>query len=396
MTMIEERIEQDLSRVPEPPALDTLRRRLARRRARHGIVAGVALVSVGAVGAVAASTRDDTSRVRTIPSTAASPTTRGALATERVDAFVLWDRGGELVASDPRTGRDVFTVPCDSCAGSAFVVDGGTIVDDGDVVHLLHADGTLQPLGAGYRAFPGVDGRAFYVVQQGERTIEQWDTTGRRLGGPWDVPEKYELSGRVFGVAGRAVANGVVVQTTENDSDHALAVWSPVTGTIDVIGQNRWGVIDTYTAPGASTSVVAWIRAGCATPGCDIVLTDTASGESRTVRAPDGFHGFFYGGAFSPDGRLLAAFPSTVPAPVDPGVGVAVVDVADATVSVVRDVHLGTGEPYALVGWSPSGDWLFFSNHSTPYIHRRGTADAVQLDMDFGEYATWFGVAARD
>jgi hypothetical protein len=186
---------------------------------------------------------------------------------------------------------------------------------------------------------------------------------------------------------------GILVETQENATDHTLALWNPRTNALRRIGNARWDVIDTYTAPGATSSTIAWIHGGCATVGCDLALTDTATWRTRTIAAPTGHYGYWLGGAFSPDGRQLATFAGTVPTPNNPAVDLTIIDVATSRATPIRHAHLAVGEPSALAGWSPSGAWLFFSSYGPPLAHRQGTNDATTLPFNFGGLARIFLVA---
>lgn len=399
MNTFDRALRDDLGTAPSPPALGALRTRVRRRRARRRI-ATVALATAVATGVVVGVTSlsngsGDTRRDRVV---AAGGGTARALRSERVDARLAWlDRDGIAIA-DARTGRVLHRVPgtgplsCRMCF-VGFTVGRDVVFGDGSNIRLVSPNGAARTLAPGRFAFPAADAQSIYVVPDADGSaVERWDLHGHKVGGPWRLPSGYVLSS-ASGFAARAVVGGVIVETAENGTDHRLAIWTPSTNALRVIGQNRWDVIDTYTAPGAATSTIAWIEPGCAFPGCAIALTDSATGATRTIAPPPGHTGFFIGGAFSPDGRLLAVFPSTTPAPpsgrpvANPSLDLAVIDVASGNVTAVRDSHLFMGEPIGQAAWSPSGDWLFFGVGDRILVHRSGTDDAVPLPMRFSPSA---------
>jgi hypothetical protein len=354
------------------------RRLVRRRRLGRALVALVAVVA--SVAGVGVWRSDRGLSRRTIVTT---PSTTPGLASRSIDAALLWSDGRGLVLGDPNTGHTtrISNDRFDMFLFSARVRDGlvfGSAL--GPSARLL-PDDTVRSVGPG-APFAAADGESVFLSMSAT-SLEQVDPGGARVGGPWQVPTGYELSGKDFGLPGRAVAGGLLVQTADNNSDHTFAIWNPRTNSLRAIGHNRWGVIDTYTAPGASTSLIAWIRSGCATPGCSIALTDTATGRTLDVPAPAGHYGYFYGGAFSPDGRHLAVFASTVAKPVDPAVDLTIVDTATAKATLVQHAHLSVGEPDATADWSPSGDWVFFSSFGDVFAYRTGTTSAVPLPFHF-------------
>jgi hypothetical protein len=123
-------------------------------------------------------------------------------------------------------------------------------------------------------------------------------------------------------------------------------------------------------------------------------LSDLASGRDRVVAPPTaGATWLIYGplgrseccwelGAFSPDGRALAAF-TTVAGPDDPGL--AVVDVERATAAAVPGSH--DAIPVSCQGclsWALRGDWVFYLGVWPWQISafRLGSASASLLAVD--------------
>ena len=91
-----------------------------------------------------------------------------------------------------------------------------------------------------------------------------------------------------------------------------LGLWDPSTGTVRMLGRianGDDGLIAVTTSPDGHAGLVAAFPASCGTvPGFRCIkITRTATGSAVTVRSPSRY-GFGTGGAFSADGRWLAAF----------------------------------------------------------------------------------------
>ena len=200
-------------------------------------------------------------------------------------------------------------------------------------------------------------------------------TTGKNLGGPWTVPSGYALTDPP-----RSTASGIVVATViaapispsaSLTASPTLAIWNPMTGSIGHVLDLAASFIDTTTADGHTT--VAWLRAlrgHCFYPAgdCQLVLTDLTTGLDRVIALPPGGLGFIGGGAFSPDGKTLAAFihPDHI---LGPGLNgqvmkLVIIDVATGTVRPVPGSLAEYGEPYGFATWSPDGRWMFFGGFS--------------------------------
>ncbi len=143
---------------------------------------------------------------------------------------------------------------------------------------------------------------------------------------------------------------------------------------MSVIGDAR-KVIDTWTAPGAATSRVAYTGGNCKSDYCDLHIADTATNTSRVITAGSG--GYLGGGAFSPDGRHLAAF-EEIPSR---RLGrLVVVDVDRGTVKRVLKATISFGEPYGFADWSPTGASVYFGgNGNHLFVYRLAARAAVEL-----------------
>lgn len=109
------------------------------------------------------------------------------------------------------------------------------------------------------------------------------------------------------------------------------------------------GLIAATTPPGGQAGLVAMFPASCGVvPGFRCIrITGTATGTGVTVRSPTRY-GFGAGGAFSADGRWLAAFAVTNPGNGHAGPAAQLVIVASAY--LVNTVTLAKRAVYFLPG----------------------------------------------
>lgn len=176
--------------------------------------------------------------------------------------------------------------------------------------------------------------------------------------GPYEI-ERVDLSGRHLShaiVPGGArpvavLANNLVIQ----QPDRSLWVFDP-NGT--VFGRSLGTAASVL---GSSGVTLAWVGS-CSR--CPIHITNVSQNRDVTVAAPSGSSGWTGTGALAPDGSSLAAF--AAPAGSDnPTTGPQLVIIDVATGHVVRAFPGGPGDLTVNLGraaWTPSGDWLFFSN----------------------------------
>ena len=146
-----------------------------------------------------------------------------------------------------------------------------------------------------------------------------------------------------------------------------LAVWTPETGRVKVIGRNL-DITDTYTPRDASYSLLAWTSHGM------LGITNTSTLATLTVRNPRRY-GFTYGGlfssgAFSPDGTRLAVFVNTTN-PQDPyATPYSVLGIVNTTTGALRLVHathLVTTEDVGWARWLPAGNRLIAGAEAGSY-----------------------------
>ncbi len=269
-----------------------------------------------------------------------------------------------------RIGRPIMW--CGDCA----------IVRSGNSLFTGEADGIYRLDPPQYRAtkiangqfvFPAaVPDRLFVasgspVEPQGDN-VDLITTTGKNLGGPWRAPDGYSITSPP-----RATTEGIVVQKViapispsappRLSAPPTLAIWNPRTGSIGHVLDLGASLIDTTTADGHSS--VAWLRelrGHCFSPGgdCQLVLTDLTTGLDRLIAPPGGLK-FIDGGAFSPDGKTLAAFTlANHENWNNDTMQLALIDVGTGQVSPVGKSTGQFGEPKGFATWSPSGQWIFF------------------------------------
>lgn len=248
--------------------------------------------------------------------------------------LVAWvDDNGGLHAGDLATGRQRLvatvradpTVPLVSAGGRIYWVDTGGEYLPGygywpDVVRSLDlATGKIRGVAPGQAVFASPDGRHVFIAWTGTDLIEvPADGSGpaRQLTVPrgWFVAGNGGVAGGGPGDLGVA-GDGILVQSTgyqESPGPALLGLWDPRTGTVRVLGpmaNGDDGLIASATPPGGHAGQVATFPASCGiVPGFRCIkITDTATGSGVTVRSPSRY-GFGIGGAFSADGRWLAAF----------------------------------------------------------------------------------------
>jgi hypothetical protein len=136
----------------------------------------------------------------------------------------------------------------------------------------------------------------------------------------------------------------------------------------------------------ASPAAVAWQAVdGC--PGnaeCPLHITDMANGKDRVVAPVPGHAGFIGGGAFSPDGRLLAAFVSAGP---DIGRTGAVANAPEAqlvlideggSIATPSNAVVPVAEPAGAAVWST--DHVFFGG-TAGVIHTYAPGDTQAITL---------------
>jgi hypothetical protein len=351
------------------------------------------ILTIGAVGVVLVAVavvwlRSSDSHPAAVVSPPPVGRSQDALAAVGIDAVLSYVDATGVVSVDPVSGNSLHPGAPFGCESCPSVRVGSTAyASDGDTIHALDAESLLPRVFVEGRAvFPGVDGESLFVVTKDD-VVEQRSLTGELIGEPHALSPPMRLP-----QVPRAVVDGVLVELGLNGPSDS-AIWNPATGETRSITM-AWQVIDTYTAPGATSSTIAWLGNECGSGkgiGCSLNFTDSATLQTVGVGVPDGFAQYFGGGGFSPDGRELAVFLSRTNAAVAPAAELAIVDVTHPTATagvsatppaVVSGSEVVLGEPRGFAVWTPDGRWVVFGGASgTLLAHREGTADAVQLDV---------------
>jgi hypothetical protein len=152
-----------------------------------------------------------------------------------------------------------------------------------------------------------------------------------------------------------------------------LAVWEPRTGR----RRHRFDTASPVTMMAVTGRTVAWVE------GSTLRLGDLAGGPGRLVAAPAGSDGFAPAGAFSPDGRVLAAVTrggdATRPA-------LALVTVARASAAPVAGSEGALADRCSpCVTWTAAGDWVFFNRLGPGFgigAYRLDRPRAVTVPLD--------------
>jgi hypothetical protein len=283
---------------------------------------------------------------------------RPAVLTEATAASLLL--GGEdgllRVDLDARRVRPVF-LPV-GAAGA----DGGLVQRDGMVVAVrggaaYAASGRPGPAAAwlgpaSYALASAAPGRVWLVEQTGDP--DRWYRVREvALGGP----AKLERSMRSRVVArgnlplGRrpvaGVPGGLLVDVVGPDG--GLAVWDLRAGRL----RQRLHAGSPVGFVAARGRLVAWVE------GSTLHLGDLATGQDRVVAPPAGSDGFTSAGAFSPDGRVLAAV-TRVGFSTRPALALVRLDAAAAT-RVAGSEGALSDRCSPCLAWAPGGDWVFFN-----------------------------------
>jgi hypothetical protein len=312
------------------------------------------------------------------PVAAAAVATRPAPLAEATGAsLILGGDGGLLrVDLDRRRVRPVPLPPGAAEADNGLVERDGVVVAVRGGVAYAAAGGPGRPatrLGpASYALASAAPGRVWLVTETGDpdrwSRLREVDLRGLAATGAAPVARGVLPLGRrpVAGVPG-----GLLVD--EVGAGGGLAVWDPETGRLG----RRLAAGATLTAVAARGRAVAWVE------GSALHLGDLTTGRDRVVAAPPGTDGYAAPGAFSPDGRTLAAVTrsgfSTRPA-------LALVAVDRATAARVAGSEGALSDRCSpCLAWAPAGDWVFFSRLGPGFgigAYRLGRPRAVTVPVD--------------
>jgi hypothetical protein len=338
-----------------------------RRRRRRRLAAGVAglLLAGSAAAGLITAWPGDGARTHHGHSGAAAPRAPGVTLPPSRVAWV--DDIGQLHIGDLATGTQQVVATVDASPADPMIVAGGRLYwaavnqNAAPVREYDIATGRIGYLARGNSVFASADGRHLYIVQTGTSLIEL-PADGIGAARQLALPAGWHMSGLL---GNWSVAGGIVVYSSASDasSTSLLAVWSPATGTVKIIGRGL-DVIDAYTPRGARYSLLAWTPAGCL-QHCPVGITNTFTLAGLTVHGPSR-HGFTYGGlftsgAFSPDGTRLAVFLNATN-PQDPSrepvSELAIVNTRTGALRLVRAARFGTYEDAGWARWLPGGHRL--------------------------------------
>jgi hypothetical protein len=331
---------------------------------------------------------------------------------------LVWIASGGLHLGNPIQGTDRVIAEVDATAARLVAIGsrvyffrrGGpdiSTANGGNRIAVLDiGSGRVHSLGAGINLTTTTDGRDLLVALDPFHLVTL-SPTGARLSPVWTVPSGYTLNTYASQHPLAAVAGGIAIESTHpspTSGAYVLAIWYPSRGTIRVLGHDAF-VIGSYTRPGANHSVLAWIDGNGA--GADfnrLAITDTATMTTRLVSSPlsgvfslpvqqygsnvaEFGSNFLGGGAFSPDGRQLAAFVSAFRPHDWPNAQLVLVNPNTGSVQLIANTLIQIGEPAGWATWSPTGSDLFGGSYREgPVIQafalKTGETQATPLTFD--------------
>jgi hypothetical protein len=234
--------------------------------------------------------------------------------------------------------------------------------------------GRVRPFASGAVVFNAVGSTDVFVDLNDPDSFEslaRYDLSGKLLQSYTYPAGWYLFDTEGLGTSSSVLANGQLLLRTlpAPGSQPALskplrlAVWTPATGQLRVLGDTSF-MVATYTDAGTGHSLIAWLPWTCATlPDCRLQLTDLASGVTRRISSPLGF-GFDMRGGFSAGGRRLAAFARTNSGGYNPETRLALIDVATGSLRLVPGATIEIGEGVAWAQWLPGTDRLMVGGNS--------------------------------
>jgi hypothetical protein len=169
----------------------------------------------------------------------------------------------------------------------------------------------------------------------------------------WQLPAGYQAVAQT--------GSGILV----DDISGELRTLNLASGQLGPLLGRAATLIDTHL------DTVAWrASVGCDSGECPLHITDATTGADRVVAPPPGHHGFLDGGAFSPDGTMLAAFVSAPPT-TSPRSELVVIDVATSIIHPVANGEFQIREPRGAAVWTPDATTVFFSGNNGPMLAYR-------------------------
>jgi hypothetical protein len=375
-------------------------RRRRRRIAATAIVAAVVAVSTTAVALTQGGgshaqppVRQQSAPKPTVTLPGSSPRIAWVDYSDRVHIGSLKTGEERVVASGPEASNSSTTQMVTS--GNMLFWDTGRGVFYNKATKLAQAfdatvmvydtvTGRTRSFAPGYQVFNAVDSTDVFVDTDGAGHLVRYTLDGRvvaqlTLPSGWFLPDPFGLG------SSPALAHGEILVQSQPPGQAAsagakssrLAVWTPTTGNIRVLGDLSF-MVATYTDGRGSDSLVAWLPGSCQTnQNCPLQLTDLGSATTRQIRSPYGF-GFDMRGSFSPDGRQLAAFTRTNSGGYNPETRLALINVATGNLRPVLGATIAIGEGVGWAQWLPgsqviSGGMCAAIAAETDCFHTDGT-----------------------
>ena len=406
---------------PESDAAQVLFREARQRRRRRWLVVVIAVAAFVLVGTTAGFMASGGGTAPSSPSTlrATPPTVGQNHSVLPGTTEVVWFASGGLHLGNPSQGSDRVVAQLNAAAPRLVSIgsrvyffqrgspDVSALNGGNRIAELDTGSGRVHSLGAGINLTTTTDGRDLLVALDPSHLVEL-SPTGARLSPVWTVPSGYTLNTYASQHPLAAVAGGIAVESARPASltsgAYVLAIWYPTRGTIRVLGRDAF-VIGSYTPPGANHSLLAWIDGSGA--GVDVnrlAITDTATMTTRLISSPlsgvfssavqqygsdvgEFGSNFVGGGAFSPDGRQLAAFVSAFRPHDWPNAQLVLVNPSTGSVQLIANTVIQIGEPAGWATWSPTGSDLFGGSYREgPVIQafalKTGQMQATPLTFD--------------
>src|SRR5262249_47498517 len=144
------------------------------------------------------------------------------------------------------------------------------------------------------------------------------------------------------------------------DYPRTLSIWNPETDATRELATNVGILGAVHTAPGAHSSLVMYRDAQE-----HLQIIDTATGRTTPITVNGDAPRTIGGGAFSPDGKTIAAFLNASTSDVGGVAGgriaqVMLVDAGTGVGRVIKHQPVEFGEEYAWATWAPDGSRVFF------------------------------------
>src|SRR4051812_14858617 len=206
----------------------------------------------------------------------------------------------DLVFADPATGV-VRRIPlAGSCFCHLVVLDGTIWGDDDDGVFRVNPPyDELQRVDAGRGSlFRALDGSGVWVASGsvGSTAVRRIGAKTNDVGRPIPIPVGFDVTDPPSAVVG-----GILLVSA--DYPRTLLIWDPDTKATRELATNVGMLGAVHTAPGAHSSQVMYRDAHE-----HLNILDTATGSTIPITVDGDVPRSIGGGAFSPDGKTVAAF----------------------------------------------------------------------------------------